>query len=138
MPFRPIEDVTKKETHQWDPDGIFLPISSETTPSSGCSIKRHRKCIVDDPIGYLNLDFLNVWSVEDMSKSGKLLRKPPIKCEFQDEHEMRRVYSMIYDVFRCKYFMCNTFSFLFYYFNINIFLVYYIYLRTLLHEYMHW
>lgn len=85
----------------WDPEGLFFSISTTTSPASGFSIKR-RKCIADDPLTYLDLSVLNEWSLEDLTKAGKLLRKPPIACEFSDEHEMRRIYSMIYDVFRCK------------------------------------
>ena len=93
--------MKKKETHVWDPNIAMFSFSTESSPASGCTVKR-RKCVVDDPIEYLDMSLLNVWNVEDLAKSGKLLRKPPITCVFRDEHEMRRVYSMIYDVFRCK------------------------------------
>lgn len=35
-------------------------------------------------------------------KAAKLLSKPPLKVDFEDEQEMRCVYSLIYDVFRCE------------------------------------
>ncbi|KAL1505818.1 hypothetical protein ABEB36_005292 [Hypothenemus hampei] len=42
------------------------------------------------------------WTVGDISKAGRLLSVPPLAVEFDDEQEMRRVYSLIYDVFRYK------------------------------------
>ena len=45
----------------------------------------------------------NDWCLEDIAKAAKLLKRPPTPVEFNDEYEMRKVYSMIYDVFRCKY-----------------------------------
>lgn len=44
------------------------------------------------------------WTVGDIAKAGCLLSLPPISTCFEDEQEMRRVYTLIYDVFRCKYF----------------------------------
>lgn len=38
-----------------------------------------------------------------MLKAARLLCKPPLDVKFSDEQEMRCVYSLIYDVFRCKY-----------------------------------
>lgn len=66
----------------------------------------HKKRIC--PIGDGSLDFalideVNLWGLEDYAKAGKLLHKPPMHVDFIDEHEMRKVYSLIYDVFRCKY-----------------------------------
>lgn len=43
-----------------------------------------------------------VWKVSDIAKAGSLLLTPPQRIEFRDEQEMRRVYTLIYDVFRCK------------------------------------
>ncbi|ERL94371.1 hypothetical protein D910_11651 [Dendroctonus ponderosae] len=40
------------------------------------------------------------WTVGDISKAGCLLTIPPQHVDFDDEQEMRRVYSLIYDVFR--------------------------------------
>lgn len=97
----PLEEVVAKKIKQpWDPDAII--ISPLSTPASGFSIKRKR-CIVDDPMDYVNIDTLSLWNLHDLTSAGKLLRKPPLPCHFDDEHEMRRVYSMIYDVYRCKF-----------------------------------
>nr|CAI5834844.1 unnamed protein product [Callosobruchus analis] len=43
------------------------------------------------------------WTVSDIAKAGCLLCCPPKETSFEDEQEMRRVYSLIYDVFRCKF-----------------------------------
>lgn len=42
------------------------------------------------------------WTVSDLAKAGCLLHSPPIGTAFEDEQEMRRVYTLIYDVFRCE------------------------------------
>lgn len=44
-----------------------------------------------------------MWDLSEFAKAGKLLKTPPMDVEFYDEYEMRKVYSLIYDVFRCKY-----------------------------------
>lgn len=44
-----------------------------------------------------------IWDLTGFAKAGKLLKVPPMEAEFYDEYEMRKVYSLIYDVFRCKY-----------------------------------
>lgn len=64
------------------------------------------------PLGYCDIEFClsvsheanNVlWDLSEFAKAGKLLKNPPMDVEFYDEYEMRKVYSLIYDVFRCKY-----------------------------------
>lgn len=65
-----------------------------------------RRCVLDDPLSFLNTEFLNKWKLDDLIKAAKLLRRPVIATKFENEHEMRRVYSMIYDVFRCKFRIC--------------------------------
>ncbi|KAJ8984877.1 hypothetical protein NQ317_002717, partial [Molorchus minor] len=42
------------------------------------------------------------WTVSDIAKAGCLLSSPPLPTSFDDEQEMRRVYTLIYDVFRYK------------------------------------
>jgi hypothetical protein len=44
-----------------------------------------------------------MWDLSEFAKAGKLLKNPPMEVEFHDEYEMRKVYSLIYDVFRCEY-----------------------------------
>lgn len=43
------------------------------------------------------------WPSSDIAKAARLLAAPPMDVAFIDEVEMRRVYSLIYDVFRCKF-----------------------------------
>ncbi|XP_048480966.1 uncharacterized protein LOC105392979 [Plutella xylostella] len=42
------------------------------------------------------------WDIAKVLKAGRLLCKPPLDVTFEDEQEMRVVYSLIYDVFRYK------------------------------------
>jgi hypothetical protein len=64
------------------------------------------------PLGYCDEEFClsvshennNVlWDLSEFAKAGKLLKTPPMDVDFYDEYEMRKVYSLIYDVFRCKF-----------------------------------
>ncbi|CAH1971250.1 unnamed protein product [Acanthoscelides obtectus] len=50
------------------------------------------------------------WTVSDIAKAGCLLCCPPKETSFEDEQEMRRVYSLIYDVFRYKYVLNQALS----------------------------
>lgn len=42
------------------------------------------------------------WTVSDLAKAGCLLSTPSRNVNFEDEQEMRVVYTLIYDVFRCE------------------------------------
>lgn len=64
------------------------------------------------PLGFCEQEFrLSVshennnvmWDLHDMGKAGKLLKVPAMEVIFLDEYEMRKVYSLVYDVFRCKH-----------------------------------
>lgn len=57
---------------------------------------------LEDPMRFIDMRSLSVLDLSDIAKAGMLLRKPCIPCQFENEHEMRRVYSLIYDVFRCE------------------------------------
>ncbi|XP_055384339.1 uncharacterized protein LOC129613998 [Condylostylus longicornis] len=99
-----IQEVQSKKICKilWDPTQLSEDRSStSTTPSSFTKIKG--RCIPDLPIKYIDIKTLGDWSLENIAKAGKLLKKPPIEVEFEDEHEMRKVYSLIYDVFRHKH-----------------------------------
>lgn len=50
------------------------------------------------------------WTVGDIAKAARLLSTPPLKTTFEDEQEMRRVYTLIYDTFRCEYEMYLLFA----------------------------
>lgn len=102
------EIAATKEKHLWDPDVFSFSVqSSPTGADAALRIRRH--CRVDNPLDFLNPDFLHVWQLDDLVKAAKLLRPKTMvattttKCSFVNEHEMRRVYSMIYDVFRCTF-----------------------------------
>lgn len=102
--FRPPEKLdTLRIVELWDPLHNYELIA---TPS----IIIKKKCFIDDPMKYLDTE-LGIWSLEDISKAGMLLRKPPLPCTFHNEHEMRRVYSLIYDVFRCKFKFRKSFEY---------------------------
>lgn len=42
------------------------------------------------------------WGPRELAKAARLLERPALPVTFDDDHEMRRVYSLIYDVFRCE------------------------------------
>lgn len=80
-----------------------------TSPASGDSStpsfrRRRRLCILDNPIDFCDIAAYNQWRLEDIVRAGKLLHQPPLPVQFDDEYEMRKVYSMIYDVYRCRYY----------------------------------
>ncbi|XP_052861422.1 uncharacterized protein LOC128268389 [Anopheles cruzii] len=82
-------------------------VSTRTSPASADSSstayrRRRRQCFLDNPIDFCDIDAYNQWRLEDIVRAGKLLHKPPLPVRFDDEYEMRKVYSMIYDVYRFK------------------------------------
>lgn len=98
----------KRDKIIWDPEVGDVRITPPESPGDlqsvfDIKIEKRRIC----PIGEGSLDFalideVHLWGLEDYAKAGKLLHRPPKIVEFIDEHEMRKVYSLIYDVFRCK------------------------------------
>lgn len=103
MRFRSADVVLKKgEKPIWDAEHIFEYVSPMVSPGSGSSAGR-KKCLIDYPMAYIDTNVIGCWSLETIGMAGKLLRKPPIVVKFDDEYEMRKVYSLIYDVFRCEY-----------------------------------
>lgn len=90
---------TLREVELWDDVYDFENISSKASPV--LTTNRH-KCHLEDPLKFIDPQTLGIWDLSDIAKAGMLLRRPKIQCCFQNEHEMRRVYSLIYDVFRCK------------------------------------
>ncbi|XP_073836278.1 uncharacterized protein isoform X3 [Musca autumnalis] len=75
----------------------FSPASS---PSNGILDEHRKKC--HQIIVKSNIKVNIIWTLEDITKAAKLLKKPPQNVEFSNEYEMRKVYSLIYDVFRYK------------------------------------
>lgn len=45
------------------------------------------------------------WSCLDLVKAANLLYPKIEQVSFQDEEEMRRIFALLYDVFRCRYFI---------------------------------
>jgi hypothetical protein len=79
------------------------PSPSVWTESLEESMGRRRpRCVSYDLLSYCNADEINLWDLHDYSCAGKLLMRPQIVVEFVDEYEMRKVYSLIYDVYRCE------------------------------------
>ncbi|GLV44069.1 uncharacterized protein CBL_12635 [Carabus blaptoides fortunei] len=69
--------------------------------------KRSRRCTLNSSTNNSRLSVSSsvspvTWTVSDIAKAACLLSTPAISTEFGDEQEMRRVYSLIYDVFRYK------------------------------------
>lgn len=104
---RTFDEATRRdEKPKWDPIEDFQRITSSSPNGRMQAIRK--RCYRDHPIEYIDVNVLGNWSMLHIANSGKLLRKPPIYVDFKDEHEMRKVYSLIYDVFRCKYIICTS------------------------------
>ncbi|XP_030762497.1 uncharacterized protein LOC115887256 [Sitophilus oryzae] len=84
------EEPAEPKLHEWNiiPKNKGLPCKLERYVS-----ERRQKNKKLSPI---------TWTVSDISKAGCLLKTPPLTVSFEDEQEMRRVYTLIYDVFRYK------------------------------------
>ncbi|XP_065079450.1 uncharacterized protein LOC135702356 [Ochlerotatus camptorhynchus] len=96
-----------KETTIWESKAKSIedvsPFTSPTPGGDSAAFRRkRRRCFPDNPIDFCNIDEYNQWRLEDIARAGKLLKKPPLEVSFDDEFEMRKVFSMIYDVFRFK------------------------------------
>ncbi|XP_055532411.1 uncharacterized protein LOC129722740 [Wyeomyia smithii] len=95
-----------KDTTLWEPKTKSIeelsPFSSPAPGDTAALRRKHRRCYLDNPIDFCNIDEYNDWLPQDIARAGKLLRKPPLPVSFDDEFEMRKVYSMMYDVFRFK------------------------------------
>lgn len=85
------EDPKVNKLHEWN----ILP-----KPKKDFKVEKENL-----PIKPKKKSFLRkiTWTVEDISKAGCLLSNPALPVQFGDEHEMRRVYSLIFDVFRCMF-----------------------------------
>ncbi|XP_053679235.1 uncharacterized protein LOC128730226 [Anopheles nili] len=84
-------------------DEVVSPMTSPASGDSSTTFRRRRRlCILDNPIDFCDIAAYNQWRLEDIVRAGKLLHKPKLPVEFDDEYEMRKVYSMIYDVYRFK------------------------------------
>ncbi|XP_016966695.1 uncharacterized protein LOC108035539 [Drosophila biarmipes] len=102
-----LHDINKKEKPMFDPMRITKIISPGVSPSG----RRSRA------LKYCHSTTVRVklkagarWSLPTIANAAKLLRKPPILVDFQNEHDMRLAFSLIYDVFRYKVVMSNALS----------------------------
>lgn len=80
-------------------------MEGEPTSSSQPQAKKPRRSSASPESGLslsTTLSMDTTWTVSDIAKAGHLLTVPPRPLCFEDEEEMRRVYSLIYDVFRCN------------------------------------
>lgn len=100
----PLPPLPENEIHQQSLTELVLETYSPISPNADRTAIK--------PLGYCDQEFClsvshennNVmWDLSEFAKAGKLLKTPPMDVEFYDEYEMRKVYSLIYDVFRCKY-----------------------------------
>lgn len=93
----PLPEIGEPVLHYWN----IGPTKSERD-------KRGQECLPDSAYlirRELSNDETKVkWTNSDVGKAGCLLCLPPIRITFTDEEEMRTVYTLIYDVFRCKSF----------------------------------
>lgn len=98
----PESNSANKIKEHWDPDFQTL-VSPLSTPTSNASTKR-KKCFIDNPANFIDTNIPIIWGLKDLVMASNLMNGDTAKvCSFSDEYETRRVYSMVYDVFRCKY-----------------------------------
>lgn len=99
--FRNYEDVIRKKEKPIFDSSHIQRFSPATSPSN-CTPNEIKKC------GRIflktNKKVCVTWTLDNICKAAQLLKKPPENVEFSNEHDMRKVYSLVYDVFRCKYF----------------------------------
>ncbi|PSN54872.1 hypothetical protein C0J52_12418 [Blattella germanica] len=78
-------------------------LQQEWSTSAQPDAKRPRRSSLDFGLSLTStISVETTWTASDIAKAGGLLTIPPRSVSFEDEEEMRRVYSLIYDVFRYK------------------------------------
>lgn len=99
----PTDDDEKSELSRQESE-IIMETYSPISPSADRNLIK--------PLGFCEQEFrLSVshennnvmWDLGEFAKAGKLLKVPAMEVNFFDEYEMRKVYSLVYDVFRCEY-----------------------------------
>lgn len=99
----PLPPLPEHETKQQPFTELVLEVFSPISPNADRNLIK--------PLGYCDQECrlsvshetnIVMWDLSEFAKAGKLLKSPPMDVEFYDEYEMRKVYSLIYDVFRCK------------------------------------
>jgi hypothetical protein len=95
-----LPDLTQWDSKEELDVQSYSPIS--TSPSQDPKKKKVLGHCHEDFKASISLDHLEViWTLSDFAKAGKLLKSMDVV--FYDEYEMRKIYSLIYDVFRCEY-----------------------------------
>jgi len=76
--------------------------SSFASQAEAMRPRRYSPCLASGLSLSRALPVETTWAASDIVKAGRILTIPPRPLHFEDEGEMRRIYSLIYDVFRCN------------------------------------
>ena len=76
--------------------------SSFTSQSEAKRPRRYSPCLASGLSLSRALPVETTWTASDIIKAACILTIPPRPLHFENEGEMRRIYSLIYDVFRCN------------------------------------
>jgi len=95
-----LHDINKKEKPVFDPLRITKIVSPGVSP---CGRRSRTLKYCHSTAVKIKLKAGARWTLPTIANAAKLLRKPPILVDFQNEHEMRLAFSLIYDVFRCGF-----------------------------------
>ncbi|XP_067645944.1 uncharacterized protein [Eurosta solidaginis] len=101
--------VLPKEIHNFNHLTNVLNLSPVISPCTSPNVilqKSKKKCV--KVRGKSLKDRSKFWNITTIAIAAKLLTKPPRTVEFENEQEMRQVYSLIYDVFRFKVVLANA------------------------------
>ncbi|KAH8395209.1 hypothetical protein KR222_002383 [Zaprionus bogoriensis] len=102
-----LKDIDKRDKPVFDPERITIIVSPGVSPNGRRSrVLKH----CHDTSVRIRLKASARWNLPTIANAAKLLRKPALPVTFQNEHEMRLAYSLIYDVFRYKTVLCNALS----------------------------
>ncbi|XP_065361983.1 uncharacterized protein LOC135955560 [Calliphora vicina] len=89
-------------------DSTHIQKFSPATSPSNCMTSELKKC---GRIFIKSNKKVNVcWTLDNICKAAQLLKKPSENPIFTNEHDMRKVYSLVYDVFRYKFVLKNALS----------------------------
>ncbi|EDV95774.1 GH15591 [Drosophila grimshawi] len=102
-----LKDIDKREKPVFDPQRITKILSPSISPN-GRKSRALKHCHATTV--RIKLKASARWNLPTIANAAKLLKKPPLPVVFQNEHEMRLAYSLIYDVFRYKTVLCNALS----------------------------
>ncbi|KAK5649894.1 hypothetical protein RI129_000923 [Pyrocoelia pectoralis] len=86
-----LEEKEPTQLHHWN----IIEKESSSISKSIESNQSDRRQSLSEPVPIS-------WTINDLAKSACLLEMPPKPVSFDDEQEMRRVYTLIYDTFRYK------------------------------------